>query len=73
MRISGTVASYNGQFGFFFRDDKLPDVFVAAGAVSNSGLNTLVQFQRVEFDTVPNPRKPGRLMARNIQIVETVR
>jgi cold shock CspA family protein len=73
MRILGTVASYNGQFGFIFRDDKLPDVFVAAGAVSKSGLNTLVRFQRVEVDCIANPRKPGRMMAANIKIVESVR
>jgi CspA family cold shock protein len=50
---SGTVKFYNTQkgFGFIQPDDGGKDVFVHATALERAGIHTLVDGQKVSFDT----------------------
>jgi CspA family cold shock protein len=58
---SGTVKFFNATkgFGFITPDDGGKDVFVHISAVERSGLTTLTENQRVNFDTEPDPRGKG--------------
>ena len=49
----GTVKFYNVQkgFGFIEPEDGSKDVFVHATALERAGINTLVEGQKVSFDT----------------------
>ena len=54
----GTVKFFNTTkgFGFIAPDDGGKDVFVHATAVEASGMRTLNEGQKVEFDIVPDSR-----------------
>ena len=54
----GTVKFYNVQkgFGFIEPDDGGKDVFVHATALERAGINTLVEGQKVSFDTEQDSR-----------------
>ncbi|MGD2133194.1 MAG: cold-shock protein [Maricaulaceae bacterium] len=58
---TGTVKFFNTTkgFGFITPDDGGKDVFVHISAVEQSGLTTLTENQRVNFDTEPDPRGKG--------------
>ena len=58
---SGTVKFFNTTkgYGFITPDDGGKDVFVHISAVERSGLTTLSENQRVNFDTEPDPRGKG--------------
>jgi CspA family cold shock protein len=66
--INGTVKFYNGQkgFGFIQPDDGGKDVFVHATALERAGIRSLVEGQKVSFDTQED-RKTGKLAVGNIQ------
>ena len=51
-RVTGTVKFFNGTkgFGFLVRDDGQPDAFVHISAVERSGLSSLNENERYEFD-----------------------
>lgn len=51
-RATGTVKFFNSMkgFGFLVRDDGQPDAFVHISAVERSGLSTLNEGERYEFD-----------------------
>ena len=57
----GKVKWFNAQkgFGFVEVEDGGKDVFVHISAVERSGLTTLSENQRVNFDTEPDPRGKG--------------
>ncbi len=58
---TGTVKFFNTQkgFGFITPEGGGGDVFVHISAVEKSGLSTLSDGQRVNFDTEPDPRGKG--------------
>ena len=57
-RISGTVKWFNGTkgFGFIAPSDGSKDVFVHISAVDRSGLGTLAEGQKVEFEVTAGPK-----------------
>jgi CspA family cold shock protein len=61
MPTSGTVKFFNSEkgYGFIQPDDGGRDVFVHVSAVTNSGLGTLNEGQRVTFDVEPDKRGKG--------------
>lgn len=65
---TGTVKFFNTTkgFGFIAPDDGATDVFVHISAVERSGLHTLNEGQKVNFEIVRD-RKSGKNAADNIQ------
>jgi cold shock protein len=61
MAQTGTVKFYNSSkgFGFITPEDGGKDVFVHASAVEASGLHSLLDGQRVEFDVEPDRMGKG--------------
>ncbi|QAY96930.1 cold-shock protein [Methylovirgula ligni] len=64
----GTVKFFNDQkgYGFIQPDDGSKDVFVHVTAVERSGLNGLVEGQKVRFE-VETDRRSGKPSAVNLQ------
>jgi cold shock protein len=64
----GTVKFYNAQkgFGFIEPEDGSKDVFVHATALERAGIGTLVEGQKVSFDTEVDNRS-GKTAVGNIQ------
>ena len=65
---TGTVKFYNAQkgFGFIEPDDGGKDVFVHASALERAGMSTLVEGQKVSFDTEVD-RRSGKTAVANIR------
>ena len=63
---TGTVKWFNPTkgFGFIEQEDGSKDAFVHISAVERSGLSTLNEGQKVEFELVP--RRAGRNAADNL-------
>ncbi len=61
---TGTVKWFNGQkgFGFIQPDNGGPDVFVHISAVERAGWNSLVEGQKVGFESVKDSRS-GKMAA----------
>jgi cold shock protein len=57
---AGTVKWFNAArgFGFIAQDGGGPDVFVHISAMAASGLRTLEENQRVEFEITQGPKGP---------------
>ena len=55
---TGTVKWFNKTkgFGFIITDDSDKDVFVHITAVVESGLNELVEGQKVSFESIEEPK-----------------
>ena len=64
----GTVKFYNETkgFGFIAPEDGGKDVFVHATALERAGMHSLVEGQRVSFDTEAD-RRSGKMAVGNIQ------
>jgi cold shock protein len=64
----GTVKFYNEQkgFGFIAPDNGGKDVFVHATALERAGMRSLVEGQKVAFDTQED-RRTGKMAVANIQ------
>jgi cold shock protein len=64
----GTVKFYNAQkgFGFIEPDDGGKDVFVHASALERAGMSSLVEGQKVSFDTEVD-RRSGKTAVANIR------
>jgi CspA family cold shock protein len=64
----GTVKFYNDQkgFGFIAPDNGGKDVFVHATALERAGMRSLVEGQKVSFDTQED-RRTGKLAVGTIQ------
>ena len=65
---TGTVKFFNAQkgFGFIVQDDGGPDVFVHISAVARSGMNNLVEGQKLSFEIQTDPRR-GKSAAENLR------
>ena len=65
---TGTVKFYNEQkgFGFIAPDSGGKDVFVHATALERAGMRSLVEGQKVSFDTQED-RRTGKLAVGTIQ------
>ncbi|MEQ1712642.1 MAG: cold-shock protein [Hyphomicrobium sp.] len=65
---TGTVKFYNEQkgFGFIAPDNGGKDVFVHATALERAGMRSLVEGQKVQFDTQED-RRTGKIAVGNIQ------
>ncbi|MEO1701640.1 MAG: cold-shock protein [Pseudomonadota bacterium] len=65
---TGTVKFFNSTkgFGFIAPDDGNQDVFVHISAVERSGMQTIAEGQKLNFDVVRDP-KSGKSAAENLQ------
>ncbi|NWJ27627.1 cold-shock protein [Rhizobium sp. RM] len=65
---TGTVKWFNATkgFGFIQPDNGSTDIFVHISAVERSGLNSLVDGQKVRYDILQD-RKSGKSSADNLQ------
>jgi len=65
---TGTVKFFNSAkgFGFIEQGNGQPDVFVHISAVERSGMYSLVEGQKVNFDVVAD-RRNGKSAAENLQ------
>ncbi|WP_136660270.1 cold-shock protein [Nitratireductor sp. XY-223] len=71
MAETGTVKFFNTDkgFGFIKPDTGESDIFVHISALKDSGLETLMENQKVSFETEPDRRGKGP-KAVNLTIVE---
>ena len=71
MAETGTVKFFNTDkgFGFIKPDTGESDIFVHISAIKDSGLDTLLENQKVSFETEPDRRGKGP-KAVNLTIVE---
>src|SRR5439155_26066343 len=67
----GTVKWFNATkgYGFIQPDDGGKDAFVHISAVERSGLNNLVEGQKIQFDLVSD-RRSGKMSADNLKAVD---
>ena len=65
---TGTVKFFNANkgFGFIALDEGGADVFVHVSALERSGLNSIVEGQKLTFDIVKDNRN-GKSAAENLQ------
>jgi CspA family cold shock protein len=68
--MTGTVKFYNEMkgFGFIAPEDGSKDVFVHATALERAGMRSLVEGQKVSFETEAD-RRSGKIAVSNIQAV----
>ncbi len=61
MRQNGVVKFFNQTkgYGFIKPDEGGTDVFVHVSAVERSGVGTLIEGQRISFETEPDKRGKG--------------
>ena len=66
----GTVKWFNESkgFGFISNDDGSGDVFVHFSAIVSNGFKTLLEGQKVIFDTETDPKNSSKLRAVNVCI-----
>lgn len=66
----GTVKWFNDEkgFGFITNDDGSGDVFVHFSAIVSNGFKTLLEGQKVLFDTETDPKNSSKLRAVNVCI-----
>ena len=66
--MKGTVKWFNPTkgFGFITPDEKGDDVFVHVTAVEKAGLRSLMESQRIGYETVSNN---GRVSASNLKVL----
>ena len=67
---NGTVKWFNESkgFGFISNDDGSGDVFVHFSAIVSNGFKTLLEGQKVIFDTETDPKTSSKLRAVNVCI-----
>lgn len=67
---NGTVKWFNDAkgFGFIANDDGSGDVFVHFSAIVSNGFKTLLEGQKVIFDTETDPKNSSKLRAVNVCI-----
>lgn len=59
--MQGTVKFFNADkgYGFITPDDDATDIFVHISAVERSGMTTLQEGQKIEFDVEPDKKGKG--------------
>ncbi|HWM80964.1 MAG TPA: cold-shock protein [Pseudolabrys sp.] len=67
---TGTVKFFNANkgFGFIQQDNGQPDVFVHISAVEQSGMSSLVEGQKLQYEIVQDNRN-GKSAAANLRAV----
>ena len=67
---NGTVKWFNESkgFGYISNDDGSGDVFVHFSAIVSNGFKTLLEGQKVIFDTETDPKNSSKLRAVNVCI-----
>ena len=67
---NGTVKWFNESkgLGFISNDDGSGDVFVHFSAIVSNGFKTLLEGQKVIFDTETDPKNSSKLRAVNVCI-----
>ncbi|MCQ4842605.1 cold-shock protein [Neglectibacter timonensis] len=67
---NGTVKWFNESkgFGFISNDDGSGDVFAHFSAIVSNGFKTLLEGQKVIFDTETDPKNSSKLRAVNVCI-----
>ena len=62
MAMTGTVKFFNGErgYGFITPNDGGRDVFVHITAVERAGLKSLIEGQRISFETINHMRRAYR-------------
>ena len=66
--MSGTVKWFNAEkgYGFITPDDGSEDVFVHFSAIVAEGYKKLLEGQKVNFETEPDPRGAKGVRATNV-------
>ncbi|MGN0395779.1 MAG: cold-shock protein [Coprococcus sp.] len=69
---NGTVKWFNSEkgYGFISDDNNGTDVFVHFSAIVADGYKTLVEGQKVTFDTETDPKDPSKFRAVNVTVVQ---
>ena len=67
---SGTVKWFNADkgFGFISNDNGGDDVFVHHSAIETDGFKTLMDGQKVTFDTETDPKNSRKIRAVNVRL-----
>jgi len=67
---NGTVKWFNEDkgFGFISNDNGTGDVFVHFSAIQSDGYKSLVEGQKVAYDTEPDPKDSRKLRAINVRV-----
>lgn len=67
---NGTVKWFNASkgFGFIANDEGGEDVFVHFSAIKGDGYKTLVEGQKVSFETEADPRNGNKVRAINVNV-----
>ena len=67
-KLTGSVKWYNQRkgYGFIERDDKQKDAFVHASACKASGIRTLQENDKLEFEMEDGPKGPSAVNLRKI-------
>jgi cold shock CspA family protein len=74
MRGTVTFTTRNGAFFFVRPDGSREDLYFHNSAIADDAdAERLDVFDRVSFDTAPNERKGGKLMAINVRIISELK
>lgn len=65
---NGTVKWFNSEegFGFISNDNGGDDVFVHFSAIVSEGFKSLLEGQKVSFETEPDPKNSSKMRAVNV-------
>ncbi|MDD3165112.1 MAG: cold-shock protein [Oscillospiraceae bacterium] len=68
---NGTVKWFNESkgFGFISNDNGGDDVFVHFSAIQSKGFKTLMEGQKVSYDTETDPKDSRKLRAINVTVI----
>jgi cold shock CspA family protein len=70
MRGTVTFIARNGAFGFLRPDGSRDDLYWHESAIADDDDAERIEvFDRVEFETAPNARKGGKLMAVGVRLI----